>query len=46
MFVVIVGGGRTGTQLAHLLLEQKHEIRLVEHRQDVLTRLHRNCPPR
>lgn len=44
MFVVIVGGGRTGTQLAHLLIEQKHSIRLVEHRPDVLARLHRELP--
>jgi len=44
MLVMIVGGGRTGTQLAHLLLEQNHEIRLVEHRHDVLARLHREVP--
>jgi trk system potassium uptake protein TrkA len=44
MLVVIVGGGRTGTQLAHLLIQQQHEIRLVEHRPDVLARLHRELP--
>jgi trk system potassium uptake protein TrkA len=44
MFVMIVGGGRTGTQLAHLLLEQNHQIRLIEHRHDVLARLHREVP--
>jgi trk system potassium uptake protein len=44
MFVMIVGGGRTGTQLAHLLLQQNHEIRLVEHRHEILTRLHRELP--
>jgi trk system potassium uptake protein TrkA len=44
MYVVIVGGGRTGTQLAHHLIEQKHKIRLVEHRPDVLSRLHREVP--
>lgn len=44
MFVVIVGGGRTGTQLAFLLMEQKHEIRLIEHRPEVLARLHRELP--
>lgn len=44
MFVLIAGGGRTGTQLAHLLLEQKHEIRLVEHRPEILARLHRELP--
>ena len=30
MFVVIVGGGRTGTQLATLLLAQNHDVRVVE----------------
>ena len=44
MFVLIAGGGRTGTQLAQLLLEQKHEVRVLEHRKDVLTRLHRELP--
>lgn len=44
MFVIIAGGGRTGTQLAHMLLGQKHEIRLVEHRPEVLARLHRELP--
>jgi trk system potassium uptake protein TrkA len=44
MRVIIAGGGRTGTQLASLLLAQNHDIRLVEHRQDVLSRLHRELP--
>jgi trk system potassium uptake protein TrkA len=44
MFVLIAGGGRTGTQLAHLLLEQGHTIRLVENRPDILTRIHRELP--
>ena len=44
MYVMIVGGGRTGTQLAHLLLQQNHEIRLVEHRHEILMRLHRELP--
>lgn len=41
MFVLIAGGGRTGTQLALLLIRQNHEVRLIEHRKDVLARLHR-----
>ena len=44
MNVVICGGGRTGTQLASTLLSQGHEIHLVEHREDVISRLHRELP--
>ena len=44
MFVLIAGGGRTGTQLATLLVAQDYQIRMIEHRRDVLTRLHRELP--
>ncbi len=44
MFVVIAGGGRTATYLATLLLTQNHQVRLIEHRQEVLARLHRELP--
>ncbi len=44
MFVLIAGGGRTGTQLAMLLVAQDYQIRLIEHRRDVLSRLHRELP--
>jgi trk system potassium uptake protein TrkA len=44
MFVIITGGGRTGTQLAKLLLTQNHNVHLVEHRPEVLARLHRELP--
>lgn len=44
MFVLIAGGGRTGTQLAILLVAQNYQIRLIEHRPDVLARLHRELP--
>jgi len=44
MFVLIVGGGRTGSHLASLLLLQGHEVRLIEHRPDILTTLHREIP--
>jgi len=44
MFVIIVGGGRTGAQLARLLVEQDHEVHLVENRKDVLARIHRELP--
>lgn len=39
MYVVIVGGGRTGSQLAEKLLESGHTVRLIDHRQNVLERL-------
>jgi trk system potassium uptake protein TrkA len=44
MFVIIVGGGRTGSQLAEKLLEGGHEVRLVDHRPHVLERLKRELP--
>ncbi|HXV43670.1 MAG TPA: TrkA family potassium uptake protein [Anaerolineae bacterium] len=44
MFVVIGGGGRTGTQLATLLVAQGHEVHLIEHRRHILARLHRELP--
>jgi len=44
MFVIIVGGGNTGTQLATLLLSQGHTIHIVEQRPEILVRLHRELP--
>jgi trk system potassium uptake protein TrkA len=44
MFVLIAGGGRTGTQLAYMLLEQNHQVRVVEHRREILARLHHELP--
>lgn len=44
MFVLIAGGGRTGTQLASLLVQQNHDVCLVESRREVLARLHRELP--
>ncbi len=44
MFVIIAGGGRTGSHLASLLLSQGHEVRLVEARPDTLISLHRELP--
>lgn len=44
MIVLIAGGGRTGTQLANFLLGQDHEVRLIEHRKDILSRLHLELP--
>jgi trk system potassium uptake protein TrkA len=44
MFVIIVGGGRTGSQLANLLLSQDHEVRVIDDRQDVLGVIHHELP--
>jgi len=42
--VVVAGGGRTGAQLASFLVAHKHEVRLVEHRREVLVLIHRELP--
>lgn len=44
MFVVIAGGGRTGAQLASLLLSEGYTVRVVEQRSEVLARLHHEIP--
>jgi trk system potassium uptake protein len=44
MFVLIAGGGQTGAQLASMLVSQKHQVRLVENRRDVLERIHHELP--
>jgi trk system potassium uptake protein TrkA len=44
MFVLIAGGGRTGAQLASLLLSEKYKVQLVDERPDILARLHEELP--
>jgi trk system potassium uptake protein TrkA len=44
MFVIIAGGGRTGAQLANLLLSQDHDVRVVDNRGEVLERIHHELP--
>lgn len=44
MFVIVAGGGRTGTQLAASLVAQDHQVRLIESRPEVLARIHRELP--
>jgi trk system potassium uptake protein TrkA len=44
MFVIIAGGGRTGTQLALELLEQNYKVHIIENRPAVLQSLHRELP--
>jgi trk system potassium uptake protein TrkA len=44
MFVLIVGGGKVGSHLARLLLEEGHDVRVIDNRHDVLIKLHRELP--
>ena len=44
MFVIIAGGGRTGSQLALMLLSGGHQVIVVEDQQAKLTRLHQELP--
>jgi trk system potassium uptake protein TrkA len=44
MYVVIAGGGRTGSHLATLLMAQGHTIRLIDPRPETLANLHRELP--
>jgi trk system potassium uptake protein len=44
MYVLIIGGGRTGSHLAALLSDQGHEVRVVEDRPRALENLHRELP--
>jgi len=41
---MIIGAGRTGAQLASLLISQNHTVHLIENRKDVLSRIHRELP--
>jgi trk system potassium uptake protein TrkA len=44
MFVIVVGGGNTGSQLAKFLLDAGHTIRVVEQRPGVLEKLEKEIP--
>lgn len=44
MFVIIVGGGKTGSQLATQLLSGGHQVKLVEDRPTVLEKLGEELP--
>jgi len=45
MFVIIVGGGKTGSQLAIQLLKTGHQVKVIEDRDTVLERLRQELPP-
>jgi trk system potassium uptake protein TrkA len=44
MFVIIVGGGNTGSYLAKLLLEGGHTVKVIEERPALLEKLTRELP--
>ncbi len=44
MQVLIVGGGRTGSELASLLIQEGHAVTLIEQRPDLIPRLQKENP--
>lgn len=45
MFVIIVGGGKTGSYLAELLLVGGHQVRVIDQRAEVIEKLKSELPP-
>jgi trk system potassium uptake protein TrkA len=45
MYVIIVGGGNTGSYLARLLLEAGHRVKIIEERAMPLEKLNHEVPP-
>jgi trk system potassium uptake protein TrkA len=44
MFVIIVGGGKTGSHLAELLLAGGHQVRVIDRRPEVIEKLKTELP--
>jgi trk system potassium uptake protein TrkA len=44
MYVIIVGGGKTGSQLAQGLISEGHQVKVIEERGSVLERLYSELP--
>lgn len=44
MYVIIVGGGKTGSQLAFELIQEGHKVKVIEARGTVLERLRQELP--
>ncbi|MBF8281882.1 MAG: Potassium transporter TrkA [Anaerolineales bacterium] len=44
MFVIIVGGGRTGSHLAELLVQEGHAVKVIDDRPEILERLRQEMP--
>jgi trk system potassium uptake protein len=45
MYVIIVGGGKTGSQLARCLIAEGHKVKVIEQRKSVLELLSSELPP-
>ncbi len=45
MFVLVVGGGKTGSNVAELLLKEKHRVMVIDDRPDIIERLRHELPP-
>jgi trk system potassium uptake protein TrkA len=45
MFVIIIGGGKTGSQLAAALLSEKHRVLIIEERASIIEKLKTEIPP-
>jgi trk system potassium uptake protein TrkA len=45
MFVIVVGGGNTGSQLAKFLINEGHTVRIIDERPNVLEKLATEVPP-
>ncbi len=45
MFVLIVGGGQTGSNVAELLLKEGQRVVVIEHRPDIIEYLKQELPP-
>lgn len=45
MFVIIVGGGKTGSNAAELLLKENHRVAVVDHRLEIIEQLKQELPP-
>jgi trk system potassium uptake protein TrkA len=44
MYVIIVGGGQVGSNLALYLLNGGHQVRVIDDRQDIQVKMHRELP--
>lgn len=44
MFVIVVGGGNTGSQLAKFLIDAGHTVRVIEERPSILEKLETEIP--
>jgi trk system potassium uptake protein TrkA len=44
MYILVVGGGKTGSHLADILLGDGHEVTVIEKRPDVLAKLEAEAP--